>query len=163
MDWLPAPEGLCKEAFAPDDHMCVPRQLVEVLAPAYELAEIQDAFDELQSRLYPDSATSPYEKSSWRTKGVTPKMLLAWCGAHGADCVILHGRQFAASHRTQGAEKLVIASFFEAHAYLWKGAVARRVAKRFGAAPKASPKQRLNEATKVLGKYAARNATPAFA
>ena len=94
---------------------------------------------------------------------MTPKMLLAWCAAQNADCVILHGRRSAASQRTPGAERLVVASWFENHAYLWKGAAARRVAKRFGAAPRASPKQRLNEATQVLAKYAAHNATPAFA
>ncbi len=31
LQWLPCPEFLCKGAFAPDDGMCVPRQMCEVL------------------------------------------------------------------------------------------------------------------------------------
>ena len=63
LEFLPYPEGLCNEAFAPDDGMCVPRQMVEVL-DGYELAEIQDNFDDIQTKIY-DKKTSPFEKS-WR-------------------------------------------------------------------------------------------------
>ncbi len=51
LEWLPFPEGLCREAFNDiDDKCCVPRQMVEVLTPYYELAELQDNFDDIQTK-----------------------------------------------------------------------------------------------------------------
>ena len=54
LERLPYPDGLCEEAFAPDDGMCVPWQMVEVLAPDCELGDIQNQMDDIHLKIYPD-------------------------------------------------------------------------------------------------------------
>ncbi len=59
LEFLPYPEGLCRQAFNnKDDKCCVPRQMVEAL-DGYELAEIQDNFDDIQTKVYPDKKNKP--------------------------------------------------------------------------------------------------------
>ena len=80
LEWLPYPDGLCKEAFNDlDNKCCVVRQMVEALAPDFELAEIQDHIDEIHEKVYPHKKTSRFEKKSWREVGVAPRMVLEWC------------------------------------------------------------------------------------
>ena len=91
LEWLPYPDGLCKEAFNNvDDKCCVVRQMVEALE-GYELAEIMDNMDDIQEKVYPEKTNTPFGKKSWREFGVTPRMVLAWCQDRKIPCTILHG------------------------------------------------------------------------
>ena len=149
LEWLPYPEGLCKEAFNDiDDKCCVPRQMVEVLAPYYELAELQDNFDDIQTKLY-DKKTSPFEKS-WRDAGVTPRMVLEWCRERKIPRTILHGAKACEAYKAEGGKPLV-GCWWEGHAYFWKGHAAVKVARR--GIPCESQAEK-------LAKYSVKNNTP---
>ncbi len=128
LEWLPFPEYICKEAFAPDDGMCVPRQMEEAL-DGYELAEIQDNMDEIQKDVYPNPDTSPFDRKSWREVGVTPRMVLAWCRQHDVPCTILHGNK-ACDFCPGVCSQPLVGAWWEGHAYFWKGHGATKVARR---------------------------------
>ena len=150
LEWLPYPEHICKEAYADDDGMCVPRQMVEAL-DGYELAEIQDHMDDVQKSVYPDARTSPFERKSWREVGVTPRMVLAWCKQRGVPCTILHGSK--ACDVLAGNGKPLVGAWWEGHAYFWKGRGAAKVARR--GLPGEST-------SKLLQRPATESKTPAF-
>ena len=129
--------------------MCVPRQMVEAL-DGYELAEIQDQMDDIQTKIY-DKKTSPFEKSG-REVGVTPRMVLEWCKERKIPCTIMHGAKTCEAFPAEGGKPLV-GCWWEGHAYFWKGHAAVKVARR-GIPCEAQ--------TDKLAKYSTKNNTPPF-
>lgn len=123
LEWLPYPEGLCKEAFNDiDDKCCVVRQMVEAL-DGYELAEVRDQVDDIEQIVY-DKSASPF-----RDMGVTPRMVLEWCKEGNVPCTILHGPKACEAYAAQGGKPLVMC-FWESRCYAWKGHAATNMARR---------------------------------
>ena len=146
--------GVCDEAYEEQDNNCVSRQLAALLRTRkgeipFTLEEVEERFESIIARLYPDDADSPYcmlengvlKKRPWREVGITPEAIVELCRELAAPVHVVWARCKIVSFVPASARWDTLALYVHgAHAYFCADSKTKEwIAKRPTGEPPAHP------------------------